>query len=273
MLPRYCAYSFSAAVLERRDTKARWLSKLGDAQFPSQYAPFGFLLNEQSQRGNTLKKIAAALFVFANLALLSAPARADVIQFTGATGPNVNGESIYPYSMSVNGAPAVGMMCINLNLSIGGGETWNVTPTAIPLDSSQMSIDYRALALIFSGISTGAYGISAADYQYAAWSIFDPAIIGTNSAYTPTAATVRASALAYAVHPGNFDYSSFTVYIPTGDTTGWQYGQPQSFISETGGIPVPHLDVVPTPEPSGLMLLGTGVIGVASIVRRKLVKL
>lgn len=225
-----------------------------------------------------MKNIGTVLLAALAFGSLSLSASADTLTLKSTGNQTVNGNiAVYPYNFSINGSSTLTqLMCLDYNREITTNETWNVTKSGIPQDNSQTSVDYRALALILSAIQNNPLGISNADYQIAAWSIFDPQQVMSTGGYTATAALVRAAALRDAsstAHTPGFNYSNFSLYLPTGDTTGWTNGIPQRFLGATGDNPgmTPNLNMVPTPEPSALLLLGTGVLGVASLVRSRFV--
>jgi len=213
-----------------------------------------------------VKTLFAALIFLTTFSFFTLSSSADTLTLVSTGGQSVNGEFIYPYNLSVNGSSALkNMMCIDFARHVTFGETWNVKATAIPLDSSTTSNDYRALALILFASETGYMEYSLSDYQFAAWSIFDPLDISGSSAFTPNAMYIRNLALQYAASPTTpalpgFSYSNFTVYLPTDNHAGWTDGTPQRFMG----------DVTPVPEPSGLLFLGTGLVGVAVSLRRRI---
>ncbi len=208
-----------------------------------------------------MKNFLAALASALCLAVVSLPASADTLKFVSDAGVNVGGEDVYPYNFQINGSSTLTqLMCIDLNRSISFGESWNVTANSIALDSSLLSQQYRADTLLFYATTTGQY--SNADVQWAAWSIFDPSGTSGNSGFDATAQNLASLAMQYAGNSQLIDsgfFSNFTLYQPTGNQTGWTNGIPQEFIG-----------AAQTPEPSSLLLMGSGLASFASVVRRRL---
>lgn len=197
------------------------------------------------------------------VAVGSAVAKADTLTLnSGTVDPSGGSPEIYPYSFQLStssGTSTVSLMCLNYNREITDGESWSIATEGVPTGSSAIDQDYRADAILYSEILRPRTGVSASEIQYAEWSIFDASDVSRNYLFDSTARFLASDALKAAnnqqlISSGYF--SQFTLYIPSNDTSSG----PQEFIG-----------IAPTPEPSSLMLFGSGLIVMAGMLRRKLV--
>jgi hypothetical protein len=205
-----------------------------------------------------VKRYFGSLFPVVCLALstLTVTAKADTLTLVSASAQS-GGEYIQPYEFSLNGSPTtIDLMCMDLNREITFGETWNVTEI-----SSTSSFQYEEEAFIYSQVGGGVY--SDSDVQWAAWSIFDPTDVQNRGQNTANVQALLAAANLAVTNglPDSF-YSRYVIYIPTGDDadTDWTAGTPQRFIG----------DPSPVPETSTLLMLGTGLVGAAGMLRRRI---
>jgi|GEM_PF-2325105 len=202
-------------------------------------------------------------------------------QFVGA-------EYVYPYYFTFTGPGGtdslVAMSCMNYNRDIGLGESWDVTPVLVSTINPSSSIDNGAFngaqvledAYLFNeyAAATGNATLTS-EIQYAIWSIMDPTDINSSNsnvnffgAFDPTSQGLAATAISLASTEPSSYYRNDVAFVPVNGTQTAEpgdsstYGEPQLFMTD----PVPPAI---TPEPTSLILLGTGLLGTVAFMRRK----
>lgn len=208
-----------------------------------------------------------AVFSVVLVCLATRAAFAETLKFENSD----NG--VFPYEMSVNGSSAVAMDCITDFLIVTPGETWQVTQTSLNgivgtsntagLSSTSLEEDAYLDSLYGTNFNTG-HGIATnSDVQAALWDILDPGDYSSLNMAEKALVSDASSFISSASSTDSF-YSQFTLFTPvTSDKYGWTKGEPQIFLEYT-----PTKSV--TPEPQSLVLLGTGIAGLAGILRKRM---
>jgi PEP-CTERM motif len=183
--------------------------------------------------------------VLAVLLLVGTSAYADTLTINGAPYGE-NG----PYSMNLNGGPTTPMICFSEKNFITIGESWNVQAYNITQIGSLTgafagtTTQYNELGYLADQLFANP---GNNDLQQAIW-----AVLGTGG----TANSAYLNAVNF-VNTHQTYMTSDIFYIPVGNFSGpnYPYGVPQPFVS--------------TPEPSSLVLLGAGLLGLAALSFKK----
>jgi len=168
------------------------------------------------------------------------------------------------YYFSVNGSSSFStMMCDSFDNRIYSGETWAATKSpflagiANSLFGPSKTLDYKAAGLIYKSMLTGS--LTTLQAQWAIWGLFSTNAHHDFQFLAYGGAATDATYLSLAQTAPTSAYSGLVLYTPLHAKPGCG---PQEFIGYS-----------PVPEPGSLTLLGTGLIVLGAVIRRKFVKI
>ena len=205
---------------------------------------------------------------FISAVLVSSPAFGDSVKFIGATGPVVGGVYVTPYQLQesgILGGATINVICDDYSDEVVPGETWNakietfsangtLSPGAKFAGVPNSNTLYDEAVYLYSEFLSGQ--ADAGGTNYAIWGLFDHSVVGSWPYDSTDAAQLLAGITSSDL--SNFNYSPYEIITPTGP--GSIGTNPQEFIYKDSPKP--------TPEPSSLLLLSGGLLGLGLLKRK-----